>query len=476
MAVVNDNDMFRPPLQLGMKMLDRSKFVRILPINAARVFDNKNISRIRGELEKSKDVLSLERLMNVHLDPDVERAKAGKKCILLRPGVVDESPHHNQHQEFDNQNPLTPYSATITDLIKQELISVMPFALRLDYDYWTYHDIITSILPPDEQGEIPSGFSQVGHVAHLNLRDEYLKHKDLIAQIILDKNAGVKTVINKIDDVGEENEYRTFRYEVLAGPDDMNVEISEQNCLFRFDYSRVYWNSRLHTEHSRLVTLFQEGEAVCDVMAGIGPFAVPAGKKGIFVYANDLNPESYACLVDAVKRNKVPDYVKPFNDDGRTFIRTATAALAQTEHVVEVHSKSSRKGPKTPPKVLRTITQPKTFSHYVMNLPATALTFLPSFIGLYKQPELRGLHASALPPFKPLPLIHAYCFSTKSDGNVEEGIKICAEISSLLGYDLQPGEVEKGGVEIWDVRDVAPKKRMFCASFRLPEEVAFRDI
>lgn len=44
--------------------------------------------------------------------------------------------------------------------------------------------------------------------------------------------------------------------------------------------SKVYWNSRLETEHKRLVDTFKAGQVVVDVMAGIGPFAVPAAQRG----------------------------------------------------------------------------------------------------------------------------------------------------------------------------------------------------
>lgn len=142
-------------------------------------------------------------------------------------------------------------------------------------------------------------------LAHLNLRDQYLPYKHTIAAVIMDKSPTIRTVINKTNDVGEENEFRTFKYELLAGKDDMDVVTKEQDCLFEFDYSKVYWNTRLGTEHHRIVEKFLPGEAVCDVMAGVGPFAVPAGKKRVFVLANDLNPESHKSLLTNIARNKV---------------------------------------------------------------------------------------------------------------------------------------------------------------------------
>jgi tRNA (guanine37-N1)-methyltransferase len=47
--------------------------------------------------------------------------------------------------------------------------------------------------------------------------------------------------------------------------------------------NQVYWNSRLETEHKRLVSLFSKDDVVADIMAGIGPFAVPAAHKGCTV-------------------------------------------------------------------------------------------------------------------------------------------------------------------------------------------------
>jgi tRNA (guanine37-N1)-methyltransferase len=54
---------------------------------------------------------------------------------------------------------------------------------------------------------------------------------------------------------------------------------------------------------------FAPVDVVADVFAGVGPFAIPAAKKGCAVLANDLNPNSYKFLQVNIKDNNVNNTV-----------------------------------------------------------------------------------------------------------------------------------------------------------------------
>lgn len=287
----DEMSILRPPILGPSTILNKAAFSKTINLAAASILDNKNISRIRQSLTKSSDTLPLERWSVIQPDPDTSLAAKGRKCLLLKPTISPQQP--------ETWGPL------VSELVRQGEVGLVPFELKLDYDYWTSRDVLVSLLPEELHDDIPGGFNTAGHVAHLNLRDQHLPYKYVIGQVIAEKNNHIRTVINKTDNVGTESQFRTFGYEVLAGPDDLNVELSENGCLFKFDYSKVYWNSKLEGEHTRLIKLFKPGDVVCDLMAGIGPFAVPAGKRGVFVWANDYNPESYKYLQDAISRNKV---------------------------------------------------------------------------------------------------------------------------------------------------------------------------
>ncbi|KAL4882784.1 guanine(37)-N1-methyltransferase [Aspergillus karnatakaensis] len=457
-------EMYRPPVNRAMRVLDRSFFKRTIPISAAAIFKQSDIGNVRAKLMASNDSLALPRMHGIK---EIKKDGALVKAMLLKEGI--------KHDDT------ATWSPTINELVNSGVAAVEPYDLTLDYDYWNYSDIMNAVLPEELLEEAPHGFTQAGHIAHLNLREQFLPYKHLIAEVLLDKNPTVRTVIRKTEDVGSHSEFRTFPYEHLRGDEDMNVTQTEQNCIFKFDYSRVYWNSRLETEHRRLVESFNKGDMVCDVMAGVGPFAIPAGKKAIFVWANDLNPHGYEVMQDAVARNKVFNFVTPHNMDGREFIPWAAKTLASQPQVKVHHYPKARQPKKAdgkrnqvkmPPQVYY---RPTTIDHYVMNLPQTAIEFLGAFKGIYADRE------DLFTPYtsKALPMVHVYCFSGNSENEKDDHIDICNRLTENLGYPITLDDCTGGSgnrdieLSIHNVRLVSPQKQMFCASFRLPPAVAF---
>ncbi|KAE8680169.1 tRNA (guanine(37)-N1)-methyltransferase 2 [Hibiscus syriacus] len=303
-------------------------------------------------------------------------------------------------------------------------IELVRCKLTLFYDYWQMNEILETLLP--EGMIIPSAFETVGHIAHLNLKDEHLPYKNVIAKVVLDKNKPkIQTVVNKIDAI--QNDYRTMQLEVLAGNHSLVTTVVENGLRFRVDLAKVYWNSRLGTERQRLLSGFNRNDVICDVFSGVGPIAISAAKIVKRVYANDLNPFAVEYLERNSVLNKLERKIKIFNMDGRRFIN----AMFSSE---KAHS----------------------ITHVVMNLPNDAAEFLDAFRGVYRdQPRDNEFN---------FPMIHVYGFSKARDPEFDfhERIRIA----------LQEVEVN---VDMSRVRLVAPGKYMFCASFILPRSVAFAE-
>ncbi|KAJ2777583.1 tRNA(m(1)G37)methyltransferase, partial [Coemansia linderi] len=288
--------MFKPQVQRGMKELDRSAFTLTRSVVALRV-PTKSVGLIKSDL--ASDVLRVHKVLNVVSD---NSGQNDHKLVLLRPEITTTS--------------LDEASDQLRALVQKNGWETLTHSVTMGYDNWTADEILKAVLPDPTQA--PTAYEQIGHIAHMNLRDEYLEYKAIIGQVIIDKSPTVTMVVNKLDTI--DNTFRNFNMEVLAGEPNFIAQVRENDCVFRFDYSKVYWNSRLHPEHERLIKRFKIGSSVCDVMAGVGPFAVPAAKRGSLVWANDLNPASYAALADNIGLNKMQGRVKPFNMDGRDFI------------------------------------------------------------------------------------------------------------------------------------------------------------
>ncbi|GLG97249.1 tRNA (guanine(37)-N1)-methyltransferase [Gryllus bimaculatus] len=221
--------------------------------------------------------------------------------------------------------------------------------------------------------------------------------------------------------------------ELLAGIENMVTRTREHGCLYELDFSTVYWNPRLCTEHERITSKLESGCVLYDVFAGVGPFSIPAGKKKCNVLANDLNPESYKWLNVNCRLNKVQQFVKTFNKDGRKFIKEDIK-----KDIVEKLKNSKFKAS----------------IHITMNLPASAVTFLSAFHGLLCDIDELS--------WKTCPIVHVYCFVGGENPKVDAQTLVEENLGSQLDENL---------IEVFYVRNVAPNKEMMRVSFKLSNAV-----
>ncbi|KAJ7562997.1 hypothetical protein O6H91_03G092200 [Diphasiastrum complanatum] len=192
---------------------------------------------------------------------------------------------------------------------KKKVFELVQCRLSLHYAYWPLDEILGEVLPA--RVPVPSAFETVGHIAHLNLHDEHLPYRYMIAQVILDKHfPRIRSVVNKTDAI--QSQYRTMQLELLAGSQYLVTTVVEHGLTFHVDLATVYWNTRLATERQRLLGMFDKMDIVCDVFAGVGPLAVAAAKKVKRVYANDLNPAALKYLAKNVVQNKVSAKIELF--------------------------------------------------------------------------------------------------------------------------------------------------------------------
>lgn len=143
-----------------------------------------------------------------HFKPVRESSEdSRKKLFVLDPCKV------NEWKDLKEAARNTLVSCGINDFACQEL--------TFSYDNWTAEEVLRAVIgQPDA-----AGYSLVGHILHLNLREHLEPYKGLIGQVYLDKVKNVTCVVNKAQTI--ENTFRNFSMEVLAGEPQTKVEVKE---------------------------------------------------------------------------------------------------------------------------------------------------------------------------------------------------------------------------------------------------------
>ncbi|XP_024886700.1 tRNA (guanine(37)-N1)-methyltransferase isoform X1 [Temnothorax curvispinosus] len=397
-----------PPASVrGMTYLDRDAFATVVTVSTLKLHDiaiSKNIHVLKKYLLKMCNFKSVQKINDgaiVYLNPDIVK-KFEDITETDRKVLVD------QYEYFSTMN------------------------ITIKYDNYRRDTILKSILPKDI--EVPTAYSLVGHIVQLNLRDIHLPYKFIIGQVFLDKTASARTVVNKINTI--DTSFRYFAMEILAGERNTITVAKEHGCTYQFDFAQVYWNPRLSTEHVRMITFMTQGDVLYDVFAGVGPFAIPAARKKIHVFANDLNPESYKWLKKNATVNRLKDNFKTFNMDGRDFLRKVVRDDILARRAQDLPGSE----------------------HIIMNLPASAIEFLDILPNWFTQEELKKVCLKS-------PIFHIYCFVKANKGD-----DVCMLgkllIEQKLGYTLSTDSI----VNIHDIRDVSPNKQMVRVSFLLKLE------
>ncbi|XP_060534194.1 tRNA (guanine(37)-N1)-methyltransferase isoform X2 [Cylas formicarius] len=391
----------KPPVEVaGLKELDKQKFEKRIEVPVLNV-RNLKVSSVLPHVKKH--LLKLEKFKPVK-----------DSLVFLNPELVNQ---WSDIPEEIRQN-LEGHNLSENHLERREI--------TLTYENYSAETVFRAVLPQDK--EQTSSFTKVGHIVHVNLREHLLPYKKIIGQVLIDKISGCKSVVNKVNEI--DSTYRNFQMEVLIGEPNMLTVVKENGCNFEFDFSKVYWNSRLSTEHERIVKMLSPGDIVFDLFAGVGPFAIPAAKNKCTVYANDLNPHSFQWLIHNKIKNKIDDSnLKAFNMDGRDFIRSVFKE--NLSKYVEHNN------------------------FVIMNLPALAVEFLDVFVGLFDQKELP-------PNFKAIK-VFVYCFAKG-----ENPLKIARD---LVERNLSGHEVSQIILDIFKVRSVSSMKEMVRLTLQLTRDI-----
>ena len=351
--------------------------------------------------------------------------------------------HNNLEGSSDKMNRkliLLDANQIIPPVIQKEMesldITTGPlFELPITQEQQPPHRILEKLLPPDAQPP-PTGYEQVGHVLHLNLKPHHEPCGRLIGDVLLDKlSPSVETVVTKIGEV--KGPYRTYDMEVLAGKPSTEVTVVEHGIRLHFDLAKVYWSTRLSGQRTRsLDEDILPGQIIADAFCGVGALCVRAAvEKNCTVVANDLNPDAIEYCRANAKRNRVGDKIAAKCGDAHDFI----ASLGHTEGQPLPH-------------------------HLLLNFPLASVDFLRN---LRYWPVEKLIEVG--------PTVHVYTFArgdtetAKTPADVAMDMVAIGLLPELGSSDDRVETLNYLGCNIRarEVRDVAPGKVVMWVTFQV---------
>jgi len=168
-------------------------------------------------------------------------------------------------------------------------------------------------LPPHAARLVPDHYDVIGDVAVVTLPDALLPYCEMIGRCVTEERRSIRSVCLRTAPVAGTR--RTAGYEVIYGREETETLHREYGCTYSLDVKAAFYNSRLASERHRVAGCVREGERVLVPFAGVGPFVVPAARRGALVTAIEMNSDACRYLRENLRMNGVEDAVTVFEGD-----------------------------------------------------------------------------------------------------------------------------------------------------------------
>lgn len=381
------------------------------------------------------------------------------KLILLRTDTFSTNDNNNSNRDNSlDPNDIREKVATLIENFNnssgngtEPSIAFGPqFETHITYQQLTFAYVISSLLPIPP----PSGYEQIGHIAHFNLKPEHVPYGQLIGEVLRVTNPTIDTVVNKVGIV--KGKYRTYDLEVLAGPANFETVVIEHGMKIYLNVSECYWNTGLSGERQELLQELcrtaQKKESplvLADVFCGVGAVCLLLSREQprSIIFMNDWNPHAIKYLIKSIEMNGL--------GSAANFDVSCKDAY---EFLIELGTKPHHLIP----------------DHVLMNYPLDAPSFLRG---------LRWWSGDALEEkyveCQHYPRFHVYTFAkSEKDMKNEEEVAVDIVADVILprkdGGSLPSSHRRKeldtefsANVQTRIVRDVAPGKVVVCVAFTL---------
>ena len=171
-------------------------------------------------------------------------------------------------------------------------------------------EILKDKFSEEELKLVPRSLDFIGSkektVAIAKIPEELESKEKLIAELIMEMNKNVKSVLKKVSE--RKGELRLREFKLIVGDENTEVIHKEYGYELKVDPQKVYFSPREGTERQRIATQVKPNEIVMVMFSGIAPYCIAIAKKQPEVdkiYGVELNPVAHGYAMENVRINKL---------------------------------------------------------------------------------------------------------------------------------------------------------------------------